>query len=89
MTVERRYREAVTSQSPGLPQPWERLPKYRQPQRGCDAIEICGLDCEHGRWSQPRWGWWLKHPSTQGCRKTRQPWALRRNRFAVIRNAEG
>ena len=56
MTVERRYREAVTSQSPGLPQPWERLPKYRQPQPGCDAVEICGLDCEYGRWSQPRLG---------------------------------
>ena len=36
----------------------------------------------------PVWVWWLKHTSTEGCRKARQPWALRRNRFPVIRNAE-
>jgi len=35
LKVERGYREAVATQSPGLLQPWDAWRQPKQPQRGC------------------------------------------------------
>ena len=59
---------------------WEEDDNSFQPQRGCGLI---GNECGFALKTQPRWGWNVYALATQGCRETRQPWALMRNRFAV------
>ena len=80
-------REAVATQSPGLPR-FGGYPGYRW--RQVSNLEEVASGSLHRRFflgvlgvAQPRWGWIACPSFPRVAAKARQPWALRRNRFAV------
>src|SRR6185295_11697605 len=94
-------REAVSTQSPGLLQPWVERGFVFQPQGGCDVLRFSvsllfgsallhrflrhNPRCCHSRITRRNpVGVGTFRSCSQGCPK-RQPWALGRNRFAVVR----
>jgi len=51
---------------------------------GTDFITIRTYSGRAGSRTQPRWGWVSMQTVSQGSREARQPWAMLRNRFAVL-----
>ena len=81
-------RKAVEQPSPGLPRFAATLGSgYRTgaTPTGLRLLRKSNVAIENEQPTQPRWGCYSLHPSPQGSREARQPWALFRNRFAVTR----